>query len=59
MVADVNKKALYEAMCLLSTMFKARLTINYGNFRGNKTYWGCIPGEEVSGPEPPGKNTRR
>ena len=47
---DVDKKALYETMCLLSTMFQAQLTIEYGNIRGNATDWECIPGEEVGRP---------
>lgn len=48
---DVDKKALYEAMCLLSTMFQAHLTVDYGNIRGNANDWQRIPGEEVSGPK--------
>lgn len=46
--ADVDKKALYEAMCLLSTMFKAQLTVDYGKIQGNASDWEYIPGEEVS-----------
>lgn len=46
-VADVDNQALYEAMCLLSTMFQAHLTIDYGDIRGNAVHWSCIPGEEV------------
>ena len=47
---DVDHKAVYEAMCLLSTMFQAHLTIDYGNIQGNANEWKRIPGEEVSGP---------
>ncbi|OAQ62868.2 F-box domain-containing protein [Pochonia chlamydosporia 170] len=31
----LNLKALYEAMCLLSEMFTAQLTVKYGEFEGN------------------------
>lgn len=44
----LNLKALYEAMCLLSEMFTAQLTVNYGEFEGNVHFWECLPGEEAS-----------
>lgn len=43
----LDTKALYEAMCLLSTMFDAKLTVDYGKIEGNLTFWECHPGEEV------------
>ncbi len=44
----LDKKALYEAMCLLSTMFRANLTIDYGSINGNLSDWQHLAGEEVS-----------